>query len=442
MLSRVLVLLISSFCLVASALAQAYQPGLLVRVGGDTLRGEIENGFWTEPPTFIRFRPTPSSPSELFKPRQLRAMSFTNGRYFRYEGLPIDHAAETRMTFINRGLRTNVRIDSVLAEVLVEGPLSLLRVVSPGAIHFLLLAPGRPVLDLSDRKYLREVNGGWELADGNNYRGQLGYYFDKCPAAFSATQTAAFTPEGLASVVQAYNALCSAEQQLGRTWTAPAAASARRPMAVQGGVLAGLRYNRTEAVTYNLNGVCSDCRVRPYGGVYAELFQPGRKLAIYGDFTLSTFRGQGSQFFFSAAPSGTSNFYDYQAWLGTARLGARYFIPLRHDQQLIIGLGYELNRVISPRITALSGPASLVGYEVGYASPTYFPNLGLGWRTGRLTASLDGQMYFHSNPNDNVFTQVSFLEYMGSMFFGKNFALRTGLAYRLGRNPDATNKRP
>lgn len=43
--------------------AQTYEPGLLVRSNGDTLRGEIENGFWVEPPTFIHFRSGAASPS-------------------------------------------------------------------------------------------------------------------------------------------------------------------------------------------------------------------------------------------------------------------------------------------------------------------------------------------------------------------------------------------
>ncbi|MFC7669707.1 hypothetical protein ACFQT0_21815 [Hymenobacter humi] len=69
-----------------------------------------------------------------------------------------------------------MQMDSVLAEVLVHGALSLVQVAYPERpVHYLLLAPGRPPLDLSERKYLRQtVDHAWLLTDGNNYRGQAG----------------------------------------------------------------------------------------------------------------------------------------------------------------------------------------------------------------------------------------------------------------------------
>ena len=45
MLPRLLFLLSLLSVCSFNALAQAYEPGLLVRANGDTLRGEIENGF-------------------------------------------------------------------------------------------------------------------------------------------------------------------------------------------------------------------------------------------------------------------------------------------------------------------------------------------------------------------------------------------------------------
>ncbi|MEJ7662613.1 MAG: hypothetical protein WKG07_25140 [Hymenobacter sp.] len=112
-----------------------------MRSTGDTLRGEIENDFWEQPPTFIRFRRTADSPSELLKPRQLRAVSFTGGRYFRYEVLLLDRAAETRLPDIQRGNFVDMQPDSVLAEVLLTGPVELLRVARPGAVHFEVRRP-------------------------------------------------------------------------------------------------------------------------------------------------------------------------------------------------------------------------------------------------------------------------------------------------------------
>ena len=63
MLNPLLLLLTASLFGSLQTRAQAFEPGLLVRSNGDTLHGEIENGFWTEPPALIRYRSAPNSPS-------------------------------------------------------------------------------------------------------------------------------------------------------------------------------------------------------------------------------------------------------------------------------------------------------------------------------------------------------------------------------------------
>ncbi|GAA3932907.1 hypothetical protein GCM10022406_17040 [Hymenobacter algoricola] len=413
-----------------SGRAQAYEPGLLVRANGDTLRGEIENAFWNEPPAFIRFRSAATAPSELFQPRQLQAVRFTGGRYFRYETLPIDHAAETRLDRLPQGFYPDVQTESVLADVLVDGPATLLRVVRFGTTHYLLRRVGLPVLDLSERKYLVQDRQGRNLVtDGNNYRGQLGIFFGDCAAAYQAIELAPFTAPGLVEVVQAYNNSC-APTRVG-SLNLLAQSKPRRTVALQGGLLAGVRYNRIESVYSGpLDGQCTDCRPRPYGGLYAELLQPSRTQALYGELSVSTFRSQGG--FYSTNSSNPAVFiyhpFTYRAWLATARLGLRFLMPLPHEQHWLVGAGYELNQVVRPRLDPATQPAVLVRYQdLEFASPTWMPNLSLGWRSNRATVSLDGQFYAGSSSSDN---------FLAGVFFSENYSLRLGFGYRLGSNPD------
>lgn len=429
--------------------AQISEPGLLVRSTGDTLRGEIENSFWTEPPTSIYFRAAPGSPAQLFKPRQLRAVSFTSGRAFRYAGLPIDHAAKDKIGDLPYENRPDVHVDSLLAEVLVEGDVTLVQVAPFNkTVHYVLLSPSRPPLDLSARKYLRQnADKSWLLTDGNNYRGQLGVYFGQCPAAYEASQKVSFTAKGLAEVVQTYNTSCGPSRQQSRNLLAQALP--RRRVAFQGGVLAGMRYNRIEGAARGLQGKCVDCQVHPFGGLYVELLQPGRAFALYGELGLSKFHSLGSHYLGYNANTGTSmyNTVEYSAWLTTARLGVRYYVPLSHEQQLLFGFGYELNFVSSPRTITTTGPfGDLTQEELYYATPTLLPNIGLGWRRQRITFTLDGQLYFSSDTDSNNNSTYSTLQtgarVAGAQFFGTNFAARLGVSYRLGRNPDAQKADP
>lgn len=408
--------------------AQAFEPGLLVRSTGDTLRGEIENGFWIEPPKTISFRATPTSTVQQFQPRQLRAVSFTEGRYFRFAGLPIDYLAETRLERLGRGYATTSQVDSLLGEVLLEGEVTLLRVVQPGATHYFLLRPGRPTVELSERKYLRELpTGRWVVADANNYRSQLQVYFGDCATASQAAQTVSFTAESLIRVVQLYNKDCSPARQPGREWLARA--KPRRHVSLQGGIIAGMRYNKLESNAYQLAGRCVDCEWHPYAGFYADLLQPSRTTAVYGELTLSNFRSRGARLSFNSA-TGADVFseYSYQAWLGTARIGIRYLAKLPHRQQLLFTVSYELNKIFTStaNITSVSGPQTFPSNaEFFYGRPTLLPGMGVAWRYQRFTAGLDGQLYVDSSGDD-----------ISGIFTGTNYTFRAGLGYRLSGNGD------
>lgn len=435
---RLSLLFLLSSCLLGASpvLAQSFEPGLIVRANGDTLRGEVENGFWVAPPEFIRFRATPTSPTELLQPRQLRAVSFVGGRLFRYEALPIDHAAETNLRDLIEGSVFSIQTDSLLAEVLLTGPVELRRVARPGATHYLLQRPGQPWLGMSERKYLRRApNGALQITDGNNYHGQLELYFGDCPAAVAAARAASFTAPGMAAVAQAYAASCAPGAPPVRSWLA--LARPRRRAAFQGGVLAGVRYHRLESTAYGLAGENTDGQLHPFGGFYAELLQPSRTTAIYGELSITTFRNKGTLGGYDYT-TGTQVYtpFSYQAVLGTARIGIRYLSPLAHDQQFIFGLGFERNIVWSFNPPAANGRA--VPYPsqddrpaLVYADPTLLPNITLGWRRQRLTATIDAQVYASSGDKG----------WFGSMFLGSNLAARLGLSYRLGRNPDVARAR-
>ena len=414
--------------LLASALAhaQTYEPGLLVRSAGDTLRGELENNFWTEPPAFIRYRTGPDSPSQLFQPRQLRAVSFTNGRYFRYEVLPVNHAAEVQMGRLPHGYTTDIRPDSLLAEVLLEGPAGLLRTSREGITHYFIRRAGQPYLELSEQKYLRATAaGGLVVVNGNNYQSQLALYFGDCPAAYAAATKAPFTAQGVAAVVQAYNQACALTGPAGRSWLAQA--QLRRRLAFQGGLLAGLRYNhfRDGAELLPQTLPCTDCQPRPFAGLYADLLQPGRNTSLYGELGVSQFSNQ--RWDYSQTNSLLSySVVNYQAWLVSARLGLRFFFPLPREQQWLLTLAYELNYTLHPRITSSAGyQGSYPADQLNYGLPTLLPSLGLGWRARRCTLSIDGQLYISRNG-----------EGLYARFIGTNFVARASIAYRLGHNPD------
>lgn len=419
MFSRLLLLAACCFLGALPGFAQTYEPGLLVRSNGDTVRGEIENNFWVDPPKSIRFRRAAHEPTERLRPSQLQAVLFTSGRYFRYEKLPIDHASETRLDRLPQGYHPNVQVDSLLAEVLLEGPASLLRVARYSATHYVVRRSGQAVLSLSERKYLsasRAGNGKMTITDGNNYRAQLEQYFGDCPAAGRAAATAAFTPEGLVAVVQAYNAACTAGQPAARTWLIPA--TQVRRAAWRGGVLAGGRYLRRASLP-------SHAQASPFAGFYGEIMLPNRVVGVYGDLGVSLFTGEGTTLAYYNVTSRLVNgnlvdYYDpvystfsYRALLVSGRLGLRWYFRAAREQRWYAGISLEGNALVAPAYRITSGPAATPGAaDLKGTTAPWLPELAIGWRGQRLAVGLDG------------------------LVFDNNVAARLSVAYRLSRHPD------
>jgi len=423
MLLRTLLLL----CFLVGAFgsrAQVYQPGWLLLTAGDTLRVEIENNFWQESPAAVRFRPTATAASQLLQPRQVRAFG-VSGRHFRHAALPVDHAADTRLDHLPHGNYTKLQTDSVLAEVLLTGPVSVLRVYRPGSPHYYFLRPDRPLQAVWPRRYLNKApDGQLRATDGNNFRSQLGSYFLDCPAAALAARQATFTPESLLAVAQAYNETCSPSHQPGRSWLAQA--QPRRQLALQLGLLAGLRYNRIRSPASLTAPPCTDCEIHPFGGLYTELLLPSRMVAVYGELSLSRFRNELAQTYYISSTNFSTAYdiFDYRGWLGTGRLGLRYFFNLPREQQLFFGLGLEGNHVMGVKYTSRYGAVEAPSpyTEFVYARFTVLPNLAVGWRWQRYTASLDAQLY-----NSEDYTDA----------LGSTYALRLGLGYRLSNTDSA-----
>ncbi len=419
MLLRLLSAVFAVFLATEVAIAQQYEPGWLVRNTSDTLRVEIENSHWGEPPTFIRYRSGPDGSSELVRAHQVQAFSVA-GRYFRTEVLPVDHAAETRNDLLPRENYTNVHADSLLAEVLVTGPATLWRVVRPGSTHLLLRRENQPVLDLAERRYLHQLaaTGTWVVTEGNNYRNQLTLYLADCPAARTVAQTAPFTAAGLVAIAQAYNTSCSLARQPGRTWLEKTAL--RRHM-LEGGVVAGLRYQRVLADIANPNptDTPTDAALHPFAGLYGELFQPGRKASLYGELSLSTFRCQGTTYLTDGYGGYAATVpVDYRGALATTRLSGRYRWVQPHEQSLLLSVGLELNFVLAGDVTLASAGRSQTFAANSMFATGIVPALGVGWQRQRVTLVADGQLYRSAR---------------NAGFTYSGFGLRASLSYRLGR---------
>ncbi len=391
--------------------AQVFRPGLLVLTKGDTLRGEVEDDAWEEAPKQVRFRAAAGAPITAYPPAALRAFRLNGGRHFRYEVVPLDRSARTLIDHLPTSAVHDSQAEALLAEVLVEGPATLLRTNANETKHYFVQAAGQPYLELSERLYLRDHDGRSVVTNGNNYRAELGPYLGDCLAAVQLLAKAPFTRAGLVAVVQAYNQNCTAAHQPGTEYVAPPHKGRALGLAI--GPVLGARYSslalraqQTAGIEAPaLNGLNEDGVVHPVGGLYLDVLHPGRRFALHAAALLSTYGRNGAP---SPNAAGMPGLFDARGKLTELRFGVRFFVPVGHfGRQVVVGTGLTLpyrwgnDQVRGPQL--VYGPdysRTVQGVVVGIqttlpdATPTgsALPYVELGVRQGRLTLAVDGRL--------------------------------------------------
>jgi hypothetical protein len=404
---------------------QSFEPGYLVLQRGDTLRGEVENAFWEEPAKVVRFRPSATARPVAYASQQLRSVSLASGRLLRRELLTIDLAAETRLAYLSDRIAHRPRPDSVLADVLVQGPATLLGLVLHETPHFFVQRPGQDRLELAAYNYLLVKNGRQLIADGNNYKAQLLTYFGDCPAVTSLLPTTAFNEEGMKRLVRAYNRQCSGAVLPPET---PEPAAAARPhVTVRLGVLAGVRYNSMPLKTADgpagpLEGRNADGRPHALGGLYADVVAGGRRLAMHTDLQVSQV-GNAQATAVAATPTSPASSYRWRATHVVAHFGLRGFLPVGSRTQVVVGGGYEVNSFWN-----VTSEFNFGGTVYNFVYPfrgTPLPYLEAGLSRNRWAALLNGRLY-----DIGYFDAYTYIPWSLSLV----------ASYRLNRNSDELPK--
>ncbi|GGE98316.1 hypothetical protein [Hymenobacter cavernae] len=424
-----ILLALLSFFYVRLSYAQQFEPGYLVLSHGDTLRGEVENEFWEEPPTAVRFRKAPDERLQSFPAGQLRSVCLSTGRLLRRELLPIDRYAEVRLQYLTTGVPHKQVPESVLADVLVEGPASLLGIIINETKHFFVRREGQPYLEMAERHYLASQNGQMNVFDGNDYKSQLLVYFGDCESAVKASETVPFTAEGLKKVVQAYNLQCSAKRQAGQEVIPDKLQRAR--VAVRAGVLAGMRYNSLRFSESNnpentLGGLNADGRAHLQGGGYVDVVNAGRRLALHSSLLVSSF-GNRKPVAFAATPTVSAGSFEWHGTHVYLQFGLRGFIPVGSSYQIMLGGGYELNTFWNQTSVLYFGSGHsdfLYGFN-----GTPLPYLETGLSRGRFGLLVNGRLY--ETQNYYQYTSTDPITY--TIF---PVSLNVLFSYRLNANSD------
>lgn len=421
------------------AQAQVFRPGQLVLAKGDTLRGEIEDNAWDESPPELRLRADDGQVT-TYPAAAIQSFRLEAGQYFRRETVPLDRAARTRTDDLVEGLHPHQLPESLLLEVVVDGPGQLFYTSVADVPHYFVRRPNQPFTELAARRYLRRTTDGvLAIADGNNYRVQLQQVFGDCPNAGQLLPRTAFTMRDLAAVVQAYNQQCSPIQEVAPEYLSRPLGSR---VAFNLSVVAGARYGSSRLGTDEptgleapvLQGVNLDGVLHPVGGLTLELLTPGRRLGVQLSTLLASTGRNGAVP--EAAPGYAGTLYG-RALLLETRLGGRAYWPLGGaGTRLLVGAGITVPSYLSsfstlrlqygptanayrqvaapPATTAPAYAATTDGVPSSYPHSRFtgafyssLPYLEAGVRQGHLTVLLDGRLALPDTYNTLVSLQAA-----------------------------------
>lgn len=179
--------------------AQAsYQPGYVVTLAGDTVRGQVQEVSARRNSVVCRFRTTPTDATTDYTPAALRAYGIRQGATYQVRAVPNADSASAagagRQLFL---------------EVLVQGPAQLYSSREQAGHTRYFVAVGGPATRIQEllQRRVKGFSNGLEAYETRSlYRDTLAAALRACPAVQPHLPQLPFQQAALARVIAQYNA--------------------------------------------------------------------------------------------------------------------------------------------------------------------------------------------------------------------------------------------
>ncbi|MBF9219984.1 outer membrane beta-barrel protein [Hymenobacter ruricola] len=182
--------------------AQAdFRAGYIVRLSGDTVRGQTDYRGAARSAEICRFRPTATVDVSSYTPAQIRGYGFTGGREFRSQLLATTDSVQYAYV---------APPAPVFMELLATGPLALYRMRSKAGVDRYFVASAseqtpRPPAELVAQRPAESQGVTRAYRNIRLYRSVLTELMADCEAARLQIASLPFTASALTAIVQGYN---------------------------------------------------------------------------------------------------------------------------------------------------------------------------------------------------------------------------------------------
>jgi hypothetical protein len=187
-----------------SAEAAAYRDTVVVAPDDDSLTGRVMWGRGAPTPSSVRLKAHPGAEPTEYAPSKVRAVHLTDGRRLVGRAVQVDQvpdAPAAAQRYI-QSQQPPVRADTLLLEVVVDGPLRLYATHGERTRFFVASGTvGASPSELIRRRVRREGS----VYTSHRFRAQLQARMDGCPAVRADAKTATFRRTALKDLVVRYN---------------------------------------------------------------------------------------------------------------------------------------------------------------------------------------------------------------------------------------------
>ncbi len=316
----------------AEAQAQGrFRPGYVVRLSGDTLRGQVQQRGTIRAATACTFRPSATAEPTEYRPAELRAYGFTGGDF--YEARVVERLQRKR----------EVVLRTLFLSVLVRGKAQLYSFRDKDDLnHFYLATSPDSVAELQQVRAAVPSTNQDQIVYEDQYpfRAVLAEAFRDCPAVQHLLPGLVLSEGDLRRVVARYNA-CVA----GPAASPPATTPVRQRSKASFGVVGGLQNDRAnfESSSSLSNGEFKGS-ARPFGGVFVVLNTPAlnHHLSLRLDALYERLRYQSKYVYGKNTETPTTQQVTFNLDYLRLPLQARYsFLHRRVTPYLMVGISYN-----------------------------------------------------------------------------------------------------
>ncbi|MCD4790902.1 MAG: hypothetical protein K8R37_12965 [Bacteroidales bacterium] len=195
-------LIINLFIINSTFSQKNFEPGYVINIKGDSIKGLIDYRNWEKNPESIIFKTNLYAKEIIYTPIDIIKFCVANEIYM--SGIvEIDESPFKTKDLTYYNVAQN-KIDTVFLQTLIYGEKSLFSLKDKkGKKHF-FIGMDNEFETLIFRQYLKKVSGNTIIVKNENYKGQLILYFQDCPSLREKISNVNYTEKSLINLFLNY----------------------------------------------------------------------------------------------------------------------------------------------------------------------------------------------------------------------------------------------